>query len=445
MSPVVCLLSIPGLSPRYAAQMPSLRRWSEQGGQAALIPSFPAVTCPVQANMTTGALPRDHGVVANGFYWRDQAKVEMWTAWNDCIERPQIWDVLHERDPGLTSAVWFPLHSKGCGADTICTFAPIHNPDGTESLWCYTRPELMYGDLRDTFGHFPLKHFWGPFAGVQSTEWIVSSAIWCAERYKQRFWYIYLPHLDYATQKFGPESPQAQQAVVELGKEVSRLEQGFLAAYGTEPITWLAASEYTVVPVNHVLYPNRILRELDLLSLDLVDGAELLNVPASPAWALADHQVSNVFVKDKDPRTIERIVARFRREPGIAEVLHGDELAKYALDHPRSGEVVLVSQPNSWQAYYWWNDNTLAPRFAHTVDIHRKPGYDPAEMFLDPATKGISLDPTLVKGSHGAPATSAEQHGVLVCSQPGVLKGTRYVDCDVAALVIHQFDATAVG
>src|SRR5690606_35303582 len=181
----------------------------------------------------------------------------------------QIWDLLHEHDRELTSAVWFPLHIKGCGADTICTFAPIHNPDGTESLWCYTRPEMMYGELRDTFGHFPLKHFWGPFAGIQSTEWIVDSAIWSAHRHQQRFWYIYLPHLDYATQKFGPESPQAEAAVLELDHQLARLEQRFEAAYGSQPLTWLAASEYTVVPVERVVYPNRVLRELDLLAIDI--------------------------------------------------------------------------------------------------------------------------------------------------------------------------------
>ena len=132
-------------------------------------PSFPAVTCPVQANMTTGKLPREHGVVANGFYWRDQRRVEMWTSWNDCIERPQIWDLLHDRDRSITSAVWFALHSKGCGADYICTPAPIHNPDGSESLWCYTRPEMIYGELRDEARPFSAAAFLGP-AGRHSVD-----------------------------------------------------------------------------------------------------------------------------------------------------------------------------------------------------------------------------------------------------------------------------------
>ena len=102
----------------------------------------------------------------------------MWTAWNDKIQQPQIWDLLHQHDPTLTSAVWFPMLSKGCGADYICMPTPIHNPDGSESLWCYTKPVELYGTLRDAFGHFPLMHFWGPLANIKSTAWIADSAGW---------------------------------------------------------------------------------------------------------------------------------------------------------------------------------------------------------------------------------------------------------------------------
>ena len=172
----VVLLSIPGLRAADLSAMPNLRQLAASGEQAALAPSFPCVTCPVQANMTTGATPREHGVVANGFYWRTKREVEMWTAWNDCILVPQIWDRLHEHDANITSAVWFALHSKGCGADYVCTPAPIHNPDGSESLWCYTRPAELYGTLRDKLGHFPLRHFWGPMAGIQGTNWKIGRA-----------------------------------------------------------------------------------------------------------------------------------------------------------------------------------------------------------------------------------------------------------------------------
>jgi len=201
MNSHVVLLSIPGLRERDLSSMPNLSRLALGGGYASLAPSFPAVTCPVQANMMTGKLPREHGVVANGFYWRDQRRVEMWTSWNDCIERPQLWDILHNHDRSITSAVWFALHSRGCGADYLCTPAPIHHPDGSESLWCETRPEMIYTELQPKLGHFPLQHFWGPLAGIQSTAWIVASAVHTAAKYRPNFFYIYIPHLDYAAQK----------------------------------------------------------------------------------------------------------------------------------------------------------------------------------------------------------------------------------------------------
>ena len=230
----VVLLSIPGLRGKDIAAMPNLARLAPAGEQTALVPSFPCVTCPVQAAMTTGVLPNEHGVVANGFYWRDKHEIEMWTAWNDCIQRPQIWDLLHERDLGISSAVWFPLHSKGCGADYICTPAPIHNPDGTESLWCYTKPTELYGELRDALGHFPLQHFWGPIANIKSSAWIVDSAIHAARTWKPDFFYIYLPHLDYAAQKNGPDSPEAKAALVALDEVLGRLFTAFREAY-SEP------------------------------------------------------------------------------------------------------------------------------------------------------------------------------------------------------------------
>jgi predicted AlkP superfamily pyrophosphatase or phosphodiesterase len=174
----------------------------------------------VQTNMLTGKLPAEHGIVANGFFWRERNEVEMWTAWNEVILAPQIWDMLHQREAKRTSAALFPMLSKGSGADYVCMPAPIHNPDGSESLWCYTKPTELYGELRDSLGHFPLMNFWGPMANIKSTAWIAESAIHTAKRFQPNFNYIYLPHLDYAAQRTGPNSPAAQQAVVD--RTVSR-------------------------------------------------------------------------------------------------------------------------------------------------------------------------------------------------------------------------------
>ena len=432
------LLSVPGLREKDVAAMKNLREMTAGGEIADLVPSFPCVTCPVQANMTTGCLPAEHGVIGNGFYWRERQQVEMWTSPNDCIDRPQIWDLLSRHGSCLPAAVWFPLHSKGCRADYVSTPAPIHNPDGSESLWCHTRPVELYGELRDRLGHFPLQHFWGPMANLRSTAWIIESAIYAARKWRPRFFYIYLPHLDYAAQRSGPDSGAAGDAVQDLDGLLGRLGDEFREAYAAEPL-WLIAGEYSIVPVESVTYPNRVLREAGLLAIHVEQEGEQLDLAASRAFAMVDHQFSHIFVRGGDPETAAKVAGLFRGHPGIAEVLVGDRRSRYGLDHSRSGEVVLISTPDSWQAYYWWLSDDRAPRFARTVDIHRKPGYDPVELFLDAATKSIPLDAALVKGSHGAPAVDRSQQTVMIASQPGLLPGTSMADADVFGVVLRQF------
>ncbi len=432
--PNVVFLSIPGLRERDVAMMPGLASVIAGGSRAKLNGSFPCVTWPAQATMLTGKLPSHHGVVANGFYWRDAQKVEMWTAWNEKIEQPQIWDVLKRERPGLTSAVWFPMLSKGCSADYVCMPAPIHNPDGSESLWCYTKPTELYGELRDRLGHFPLKNFWGPLASIASTEWIVDSSIVAAEKYGPNFFYLYLPHLDYAAQKFGPDSEEARASLVELDRVVGKLHEGFTAAYLESIPTWLIASEYTIQPVSHVAFPNRVLREAGLLEVKMEDGRELIDFDASQAWCLVDHQFSHVFVRDGDADVVALVVDLFRCETGIGQVVFGAERGELGIAHDRAGEVLLISSPESWQAYYWWLDDALAPKFARTVDIHQKPGYDPVELFLDPATRGIPLDASLVRGSHGVPVSEGP---VLLSSASGL--PAELSDTDVARCVLQKF------
>ena len=368
----------------------------------------------------------------------NRGAVEMWTSPNDCIERPQIWDFLSHRSGGPTSAVWFPLHSKGCEADYVCTPAPIHNPDGSESLWCYTRPLELYGELRDRLGHFPLQHYWGPMADVRASQWIADSAVVAAGRWKPDFFYIYLPHLDYAAQRTGPDSTEAVQATADLDQLLGGLSAGMRQAYDEEPF-WLVAGEYAVTPVDHVCFPNRVLRRDGWLTIrDEADG-ERLDWAASRAWAMVDHQFSHVFVRDGDANAVARVAEAFRHEPGIAEVLVGAQRGCYGLEHPRSGEVVLISEPRSWQAYPWWLSDYRAPAMARKVDIHSKPGYDPLELHFDPAAKGISLDTGRIKGSHGVPAVDPAQRTVLLLSEPTHLPGPTAADTDVFGVVLRHF------
>jgi len=436
-------LSIPGLREQDLAHMPKLRSLVADGDAATLIPNFPCVTWPIQANMLTGKLPTRHGVVGNGFYWRERNEVEMWTAGNDVIRSAQVWDILHQHDLELTSAVWFPMLSKGCGADYVCMPAPVHNPDGSETLWCYTKPAELYGDLQEELGDFPLKHFWGPLAGIESSTWIAESAASVAEDYRPKFFYIYLPHLDYAAQQTGPDSPPAMKALKELDLVLGRMFNEFNDAWPGADVTWMIASEYTIEPVDHVTYPNRVLREAGLLAVREEEDGEHLDLAASRAWALVDHQFSHVFIKDAAADVADEVMRLFDGQEGIAEVLAGVERLRYEISHYRSGEVILISTTNSWQAYYWWLDDAKAPGFARTVDIHRKPGYDPVELHFDPKTKSIPLDATLVKGSHGAPDVGEEQCGVLLSSKKGTLRREQYEDVDVAKLILGQFGIRA--
>ena len=439
MNEYVVLLSIPGLRHQDLDSMPNLSQLVRGGDSAELVAGFPAVTCPVQANLTTGSPPNEHGVVGNGFYWRDKNELDMWTAPNECILQPQLWDIMHQHNPELTSAVWFPLHSKHCGADYVCTPAPIHNPDGSESLWCYTKPEEFYGEMIEELGHFPLQHFWGPMANIKSTAWIVASAVRAAQRFQPNLFYIYIPHLDYAAQKNGPDSPEANQALIDLNSEIGNLVAGMQAAYSEKAPLWLVATEYVITPVDHVTYPNRVLREAGLLSVEVKEDGEHLDFAASRAWAMTDHQYAHIFVRDADPAVVSEAKELLSNEEGISEVLTSDQYERFDLTHERCGNLVSISTPNSWQAYYWWLDDSQAPGYARTVDIHRKPGYDPVEMFWDPATKGIPLDATLVKGSHGAPPVDPAQRGVLLCSAQGVFVERPLADTDVADIVLRQF------
>ena len=417
--------------------MPKLQQLVEGGSKCQTKHAFPCVTWPSQATLLTGKSPREHGVVANGFYWRDKQKVEMWTAWNEVIQQPQIWDLLKEKRK--SSAAWFPMLSKGSGAEYVCMPAPIHKPDGSEELWCYTKPQEFYGKLLEDYGHFPLQHFWGPLANIKSSQWIADSAVACANEFKPDFFYVYLPHLDYAAQKFGPDSQQALEAICELDELLGDLFQKLNLALG-DPV-WIVHSEYAITTVDHVSYPNRVLRNAGLLNVFERDDdpeKEHLDLEASRAWALVDHQFSHVFVKDRDRNTIENVRSLFENCDGIDKVLVGQERGD--LDHERSGDIVLVSAANSWQAYYWWLENERAPSFARTVDIHRKPGYDPVELCFDMATKSVPLDATLIKGSHGVPQPDGEELGITLCSDKSLLESGVMSETQIFGAVMRYFE-----
>ncbi len=433
-------LSIPGLrsSDISASSTPTLFGWANRGAIAEMIPTFPCVTSTVQATFWTGDDPQAHGVIANGFYDRARHEVEFWVAHNDVIAGDQIWDELRTRRPELTSAVWHAQNIKGCGADFIVTPAPIHEDDGTMKLWCYSKPEGFYQELLDDLGHFPLQHYWGPLANIESTRWILRAAQRLIERSAPNLHWIYIPHLDYAAQKHGPNSAEAQTALVELDQLLGEWSNGVGNTPSGDDVVYLVAGEYALTDVTGVVYPNRVLREAGLLSVRNQDGHEYVDLASSVAFAMVDHQLAHVFVQPGDVSRAAEIAKTFEGLPGVAGAYAGRRRREIGLDHERSGDVVLVAEDDHWFAYYWWGDDAVAPPFARTVDIHRKPSYDPVELFFDASTKSIPLDASLVKGSHGVPVTQPRHRTALICSaDTGFMEsGTTHRDTDIKRIML---------
>ena len=434
-------LSVAGLRPTDIdkSTTPTLYAWASSGALAELVPTFPCVTSCVQATTWTGIGPGAHGVIANGFFYRDRREVEFWVGRNNVIAGEQIWDAIRRRRPDFTSAVWHAQNIKGAGADFIVTPAPIHDADGTTRLWCYSKPDGLYQQMLEYLGHFPLQHYWGPLSNIQSTHWILDAAFRLIEKHAPNFHWIYIPHLDYAAQRKGPNSPEAKAALVELDQLLGEFACNVADSAIAEQVVYVVAGEYAMTNVTGVVYPNRVLREAGLLSVREEGGSEYVDLNNSAAFAMVDHQFAHVYLNPSDSQTQARGVDLFRNVEGVAGVYAGDERRRIDLDHQRSGDIVLTADDAHWFAYYWWLDDAAAPPFARTVDIHRKPGYDPVELFVDPGTKEIPLSAELVKGSHGAPATDARHHTALICSlsSDAVRADHTYRDTDMKRIALE--------
>ena len=435
-------LSIPGLRPidiHDPRCTPTLHRLSLEGAQTTVTPTFPCVTSPVQASMLTGADPSEHGIIANGFYWPDRHAVEFWVGGHGLIERPTFFTTLARERPDLISAVWHAQNIKDADANYIVTPAPIHDADGTMKPWCYSKPDGLYDQLLKPLGHFPLQHYWGPLANIESTKWILQAALWLAGKHAPNLQYVYIPHLDYAAQKFGPDSPGMAKALEELDTTLG----DFLVEYDGLPISertaWLLVGEYALTPVSGAIFPNRVLREAGWLNVREEGGHEYPDIAGSDAFAMVDHQLAHVFVRQGDPEAVAEL---FRDKDEVADIVVGPQRATIGMDHHRCAPVILISRPDSWFAYYWWLHDEAAPPFARTVDIHAKPGYDPVELFIDRDTRQIPLDTSLVKGSHGAPTTHPNQQTLMLTTHPQLLGGlpTHPRDTDVHSILCRAFD-----
>ncbi|MEZ0090182.1 alkaline phosphatase family protein [Streptacidiphilus sp. EB129] len=450
--PKVAVLCTVGLTPRLLPHMPNLRAIGEQGFAAALDTVFPAVTATVQATLTTGTLPSAHGAVANGWYHRDQGEIHMWRQHNGLVQGEKVWQAARDRDPDHTTAYLCWWWAMGAQVDTVLTPRPVYRYDGRKQPDCYTVPAGLRDELAALHGDFPLFSYWGPTAGLASTRWIVDAARYVIDRRGPDLSFIYIPHLDYDLQRFGPDSPQAVRAAREADAALGPLLDD-LRDRGT---TVVALSEYGISPVSRPVDINRALRREGLLSVFVQRGMEYLDPHTSRAFAVADHQAAHVYVPD--PVDIPRVRDVLKSVAGIDAVYDRTEQADYGINHANSGELVAVAEPDAWFTYYYWLDDARAPDFARGVEIHRKPGYDPAELFFDPADPlakakaglavlgkkaglrapltVIPLDPTCVRGSHGRLPDDDRDAPMLLCSDP-VRQQPRFHATEVKRLLLQ--------
>ena len=449
----VAVINIAGLTPALMGEATPRLNGLASGFRASVGSVLPAVTCPVQATYLTGLRPRDHGVVANGWYFRDLAEVLFWRQSARLVSGETVWQAGKARDKAFTCAQlfwWFNMH---CGADWAVTPRPAYPADGRKIPDIYADPPEVRTALNTRLGKFPLFNFWGPKAGIESTEWIASAAVEVIKSKRPTLTLVYLPHLDYDLQRLGPSHPDIPARVREVDAEAGRVADA-AKSIGGEVIV---LSEYGVAPVGGAVHLNRELRERGFLRVQRVlDRWELLDPGASRAFAVADHQVAHIYVRD--PGDIAGVKSALEKVAGVARVLDDAGKKEAGLDHARSGELVALAAPDRWFTYYYWLDDRLAPDFARTVDIHRKPGYDPVELFLDPAIRipqvkiawkllkkklgfrtlmdVIPLDASLVKGSHGL-APAREEEGAVLLSTSGVGAADRIQPTEVKPLILR--------
>jgi predicted AlkP superfamily pyrophosphatase or phosphodiesterase len=430
------LLDVVGLTPGLVGEAtPNLARLAREGSMAPLECPFPALTCSSQASLLTGRPPREHGIVGNGWYFRDLQEVWLWRQSHALLQAEDLHARVLREVPGSTVARLFLWYAMGAPATWCVTPRPQYRADGRKVPDVWSAPPELRDELQARLGRFPLFKFWGPGAGLESSRWIVGAAGEVWGRHRPTLLSVYVPHLDYDFQRFGPDDPRSAQAL----REVDALVGPLIDAARRDGASVLVFSEYGIEAVDAPIHPNRILREAGLLAVREEDGRELLDPTLSAAFAVADHQIAHVYVKD--PRRIPEVRALFDTLRSVAEVLDGDGKRAAGIDHPRAGELVLVAAPRAWFTYYYWLDDGRAPDFARCVEIHRKPGYDPAELVFDPRLAApklaagwklakkvlgfrsvfdvIGLDATVIRGSHGRRIADPSKGPVLIASPAG--------------------------
>jgi predicted AlkP superfamily pyrophosphatase or phosphodiesterase len=399
---------------------------------------MPAVTCTAQATMLTGQTAQGHGIVGNGWLWRETGEVRFWLQSNRLMQAEPLYETARQQakqtGKKFRCAKLFWWFNQGAAVDFSVTPKPHYGADGNKVFDITGTPDDLPEKLKRKLGPFPFQTFWGPMAGQPSTQWIGQCAADILREQQPDLTLLYLPHLDYDTQRLGPQGCNWSRIVGELDAACAPMLE---AAKQIGARVWVV-NEYTHLPVSRVVYPNCVLRQAGLLHVRHGPFGEMLDTFTSSAFAVCDHQVAHVYVNDV--AQLGRVRNLLQGVAGVAHVLSGEERAEIGLDHPRAGDLVLLSTPDAWFAYPYWLEDQRAPDFARTVNIHAKPGYDPCELFFNPKLwwpKGralrrliqkklgfrtlfdvVPLDASLVKGSHGLPAASAEDRPLLIGDGP---------------------------
>lgn len=447
MASRTAILNVVGLTPRLIGpHTPRLQQAVQAGGLIRVKPVLPAVTCTAQSTYLTGLTPAGHGAVANGWYDRELAEHHFWKQSNHVVHGEKLWEKCRRARPGFTCAKLFWWYNMYSTADWSITPRPMYPADGRKVFDVYTHPLAIRDEIKRELGPFPFPAFWGPTAGIASSEWIARSAEWIEERHRPDLSLVYLPHLDYNLQRLGPDDPR----LAEDCRAIDHVTGGLLDFYAQRNVRTVVLSEYGITTVRRSIALNRIFRAKGWITVKDELGLELLDCGASKVFAIADHQVAHVYVND--PGLLSEVRAVLEAADGVARVLDAAGQRAAGLDHRRSGDLVAFSAEDAWFTYYYWEDDRKAPDFARCVDIHRKYGYDPVELFVDPALAlpklkivgkllrkklgfrilmdVIPLDASLVKGSHGTcPKDSAEWP---------VLIGVGKTDEPIEATAVHD-------
>lgn len=446
------VLDVVALSARLlGTHTPFLSDWISKGTKAAIKPVLPAVTCSSQSVYLTGKRPSENGIVGNGWYFKDECEVKFWRQSNKLVQGSKIWDELKAKDSSFTCANMFWWYNMYSSVDYAVTPRPLYPSDGRKLPDVHSQPMDLRDRLQQELGQFPLFSFWGPNANIASTRWIADASMKVDEWYDPTLTLIYLPHLDYGLQKHGLDFDK-------IGKDLSEVDavcKDLITYYEGKGAEVLLLSEYGITSVNQPIHINRMLRKEGFIEVKNELGLETLDAGTCRAFAVSDHQLAHVYVEDKND--IPRVKTLLEKLPGVERVLDGPEKEAFHINHERAGDLIAVADKNSWFTYYFWLDDAKAPDYARTVDIHRKPGYDPVEMFANPeikflkATIGwkliqkklgfrymmdvIPLDASLVKGSHGRIPEDSLDWPILVAKNSTLIKDAQIDPTHIYGLI----------